>query len=99
HFIDIKKGIQEMKRVLKDDGTLLIMVPNAKFIYWKVNRMKGTEQHDISEALFTLEEWQKQFEAEGLKVLKVDFDDWFLHEPISFKPFSVGTLVRGSKRW
>src|SRR3989344_769736 len=98
HFMDIEKGIKEMKRVIKPGGTLLILVPNINFIYWKFQKSKGTEQKDISEALMSLEQWRDKFIKEGLEVIKIDKDDWFSKEPIVFTPFSLPVLLRGIKR-
>jgi SAM-dependent methyltransferase len=76
HFLDINKGLHEMRRVAKDDARFCIMVPNSNFIYWKFLRKLGTEQQDINETLLPLNEWQRVFAANGLKVIKVYRDNW-----------------------
>jgi len=98
HFMDIDKGIKEMKRVIKPGGTLLILVPNINFIYWRFKKRKGTEQKDIREALMSLEQWRNKFMKEGLEVLKIDKDDWFFKEPISFSSFSLAVFLTGVKK-
>lgn len=98
HFMDIEKGIKEMKRVIKPGGTLLILVPNINFLYWKFRSNKGTEQQDISEALMSLGQWRDKFTKEGLEVLKIDKDDWFFREPIAFSPFSLPVLLKAAKK-
>lgn len=98
HFMDIEKGIKEMKRVIKPGGTLLILVPNSKFLYWKIMHMKGTEQQDISEALMSLEQWRDKFTKEGLEVLKIDQDNWFLKEPIIFSPLSISVILKAIRK-
>ncbi len=98
HYLDIEKGIKEMKRVVKKGGTVLIMVPNSQFIYWKIMGMEGTEQTEISENPMTLEEWKNKFTKEGFEVVKIDKDNWFAQEPIAFTPFSTSVILRGLKR-
>ena len=98
HFVDIEKGIKEMKRVVKKDGTVCIVVPNSNFIYWKFRKNKGTEQLDISEALMSLEEWRDKLTNEGLEVVKITKDDWYLKEPIELSPFTLRKFFRAFKK-
>lgn len=76
HFLDPGLGLQEMKRVLKDDGRLMIVVPNVNYFLWKLSGTPGTEQQEINEKLLSLADWSYLFSENGLKIIKVDRDDW-----------------------
>lgn len=98
HYLNIDKGIGEMKRVAKKGGTICIVVPNINFIYWKFRANKGTEQTDISETLMSLEGWKDRFVKQGLEVVKITQDDWYLKEPIDIYPFSLRKTARAFKK-
>ncbi|HKW13467.1 MAG TPA: class I SAM-dependent methyltransferase, partial [Candidatus Krumholzibacteria bacterium] len=76
HFLDMGKGLEEMKRVAKPGGRFCIMVPNQDFIAWKLSAHKGTAQQDINEHLLPLSEWRRLFEQHGLRVRRVLPDRW-----------------------
>ena len=76
HFLDMGKGLEEMKRVAKPAARFCIMVPNQDFIGWKVLGHQGTAQQDINEHLLPLKAWQQLFEQHGLVVLRVVPDRW-----------------------
>lgn len=98
HFMDIEKGIKEMRRVVKKNGTLCIVIPNINFLYWKFKKNKGTEQMDISETLMSLEQWRDKFTKEGLEVLKIDQDNWYFKEPLDLSPLSLRKILRAGKK-
>src|SRR5262245_5323046 len=76
HFLDMGKGLDEMKRVAKPDARFCIMVPNQAFIGWKVLGHQGTAQQDINENLQSLAAWRALFAEHGLEVLRVVPDRW-----------------------
>lgn len=76
HFLDMGKGLEEMKRVAKAAARFCIMVPNQDFIGWKVLGHHGTAQQDINEHLLPLKAWRQLFERHGLVVLRVVPDRW-----------------------
>ena len=76
HFLDMGRGLEEMKRVAKPSGRFCIMVPNQNFIGWKVMGHQGTAQQDINEHLLPLSAWRRLFEQHGLRVKKVVPDRW-----------------------
>lgn len=78
HFLDIFKGIREMKRVGKNSALFCIAVPNSNFLYWKLKSKKGTDQRNINENLYSLEEWKELFNREGFKILEIYKDKWFI---------------------
>jgi len=78
HFLDMSKGLQEMKRVAKDDARFCIVVPNSKFIYWKFTSGAGTNQQDINETLMTDKQWRELFVKNDFEVISVHQDKWFM---------------------
>ena len=76
HFLDMGRGLEEMKRVAKPDARFCIMVPNEDFIGWKVLGQQGTAQQDINEHLLPLAAWRSLFEQHGFAVLRVVPDRW-----------------------
>ena len=77
HFLNMEKGLQEMKRVARDDARFCIVVPNSEYFFWKLKGKKGTEQQDINEHLMPLAEWKKIFEKAGFRILNIYQDRWF----------------------
>ncbi|MFC1576410.1 class I SAM-dependent methyltransferase [Candidatus Omnitrophota bacterium] len=78
HFLDINKSLKAMKRVSKKDAKFIIMVPNINNYFWKKSGKRGTEQKDINEHLFSLQEWKKIFINNDFKILRVYQDKWFM---------------------
>ncbi len=80
HFLDIPKGLAEMKRVALPEAGLCIVVPNKNFLLWKIKRDAGTSQQDISETLLSLADWQQMIEAAGFEVVSVHHDSYHAHK-------------------
>jgi ubiquinone/menaquinone biosynthesis C-methylase UbiE len=78
HFIDMSKGLKEIRRVARDDARFCIIVPNSKFIYWRFTKDTGTEQQDINETLMTDKQWRELFDKNGFEVLSIHQDKWFM---------------------
>lgn len=92
HFLDMPKALQEIKRVSKKDATILIVVPNIDYFFWKINDNPGTEQKDINENLLSLKEWKEIFYQAGFKILDIYQDKWFMrciHPFSSFNPYKI----------
>ena len=75
HFLDMDKALQEMRRVLKDNGKLLIYVPNLYFLgdiiwVWVTGKVFTREKQPIERA-DTIRGWQQLIESDGFKVIKV----------------------------
>lgn len=95
HFLDIRNGIREMVRVGKDEAMYCIVVPNVNFLFWKIRGFKGTEQQNISEKLLALEQWKNILAKEGLLVLKVYQDRWFMDKVSIFSSINpLGIIWR-----
>jgi len=78
HFLDMKEGIKEMKRVAKDNALLCIMVPNSNYFRWKKSDKPGTAQQEINENLLSLEQWKTFFIEEGFEIQRIHQDRWFV---------------------
>jgi len=78
HFLDMNKGLQEMRRVAKEDAVFCIMVPNSNYIFWKISGKFGTGQRDINENLLSLKEWKNIFDNEEFEILKIYQDRWLM---------------------
>lgn len=68
HFIDPAAALDEMVRVLRDDGVLVILVPNIDFLTRKLGIFTGTYQVDVKEEARSLGDWDKLFQASGVVV-------------------------------
>jgi SAM-dependent methyltransferase len=76
HFLDMGKGLEELRRVARPGATLCVMVPNRDFLGWKLGQDAGTAQQDINEHLLTLDEWRALFSSYGLRETRVVADPW-----------------------
>jgi polysaccharide pyruvyl transferase CsaB len=75
HFLDLNKGLQEIRRVLKDEGSVCIVVPNENFIGWQNKSQKGTAQQEINENLDSLDGWEEVLKNNGFEILNVFQDN------------------------
>lgn len=69
HFLNKRMALQEMVRVTKKGGRILILVPNADFLTRKLGLYFGTNQANIKEDVLSLESWQELIESVGLTVV------------------------------
>ena len=72
HFSSPHRGLEEINRVTKRGGQVLLVVPNS---YWLLNKFrlyKGTEQPQ--EMLATIGEWARLFRKHRLTVQKIGKD-------------------------
>jgi len=94
HFWDMNKGLQEMKRVAKEDAIFCIMVPNFDYIFWKISGKFGTEQQNINENLLSLRQWKNIFNKEGFEILKIYQDKWIMKETNIFSSANPIKIVK-----
>lgn len=91
HYLDPRRGVREMARVLAPDGTCLVMVPNSFYSgdIWRVVRTGfGPDHHQEPQRFAAREEWRALLEAGGLRVgrvLRYDKFKWWK----SFLPFNL----------
>src|SRR5206468_9659462 len=95
HFLDMGKGLEEMKRVAKPAARFCIMVPNRDFIGWKILGHQGTAQQDINEHLLSLAAWRRLFQQHGLEVERIAPDRWHARRWRSAPGGGVARLVTG----
>lgn len=76
HFLDMRQGLREMRRVARPGARFCIMVPNRDFLAWRVGARIGTAQQDINENLQTLAEWRALFGQNGFREVRVLADRW-----------------------
>lgn len=72
HFSSIQEGLDEINRVTRRGGQVLLVVPNS---YWLLNKLrlyKGTEQP--REMLATMGEWARLFHNHRLTVQQIGKD-------------------------
>jgi ubiquinone/menaquinone biosynthesis C-methylase UbiE len=96
HFLDMSKGLQEMKRVAKNGARFCIVVPNSKFIYWKLSKNAGTDQQDINETLMTNHQWQELFVQIGFAIAAVYQDKWFMKKIKIFQSANPLKIVKNT---
>ena len=80
HFLDIPKGLAEMKRVTRPDARLCVVVPNQDFLLWKIKGVPGTAQQDINETLLSLAGWRRMIEEAGFEILSTHHDSYHAHK-------------------
>ena len=87
HFLDQPGALREMVRVAKPDAQLLILVPNAGFLTYRLRLYGGTQQQAVRETIRSLEEWQQLFGDAGLEItdrwkdLHVLSHSWIVRPP------------------
>jgi ubiquinone/menaquinone biosynthesis C-methylase UbiE len=68
HFLDQPGALKEMVRVSKPDAKVLLLVPNAGFLTYRLGLYGGTHQQSVHETIRTLDEWRDMFNKAGLEV-------------------------------
>ncbi|HEX7080739.1 MAG TPA: class I SAM-dependent methyltransferase [Gammaproteobacteria bacterium] len=68
HFLDERRALLEMCRVARQDGQILLLVPNAGFLTRRLGLYQGTEQTVVKEDVKSLVEWEELFSSVGLRV-------------------------------
>ena len=92
HFLDQPGALREMARVTRDDGRLLILVPNAGFLTYRLGWYRGTQQQAVRETIRSLDDWKKMFASAGLDVMERWKDlhvldrSWILRPPVYLVP-------------
>ena len=75
HYLHPDKGLQEIRRVLSDDGVAALALPNSYYlvdIVWQVWRTgHPPDNKQELERFATVREWEAFLESGGLRVLKV----------------------------
>lgn len=84
HHPDMLQALRECLRVLKQDGQVILRVPNSRFWVYRIlsflGMEPGTNQQDMIEQLLSMDEWKALCEQVGLEVISTQIDDWFLKQ-------------------
>jgi ubiquinone/menaquinone biosynthesis C-methylase UbiE len=72
HFSSLERGLEEINRVTRRGGQVLLVVPNSYWLLNKLHLYKGTEQPQ--EVLATMGEWARLFNKHRLAVQKIGKD-------------------------
>lgn len=72
HFSSPAKGLEEIKRITKKGGQILLVVPNSYWVLNKVKLYRGTEQPQ--EMLATMGEWARFIQKHNLDIKEIGKD-------------------------
>ena len=76
-MLDRDKVLQEIKRVLKNEGTICLLVRNSNSWKWKfIKKPLGLINKQGHQDAMSLEEWIALLERNGLKVTNTYCDQW-----------------------
>lgn len=89
HFVDKPAALAQMRRVAKADARFLILVPNAGFLTRRLGLYGGTQQVSAKEDVYELAEWNRLFEAAGLRVI----ERWRDLHPLSWSWIARGSVL------
>ncbi len=77
HFLDGDRALAEMRRVLKVDGRICIMVPNSRTLKWQIEgELLGIHDKDSNERAATLEHWRETFLRNRFVIDHIHRDEW-----------------------
>lgn len=99
HFLDQPAALREMVRVAKPDAKILLLVPNAGFLTYRLRLYGGTHQQAARETIRSLEDWYGLFTTAGLEVverwkdLHVLSPDWILRRPWPLVPLRLAQAL------
>ncbi len=86
HFLDQPAAMREMVRVVRPGGWVLVLVPNAGFLTYRLGLYRGTQQQAIRETIRPLAEWRTMLSEAGLQVIDRWKDLHILERSWIFRP-------------
>lgn len=76
-MLDRDKVLQEIRRVLTDDGTMCLLVRNSNSWKWKfIKKPLGLVNNQGHQDAMSLEQWIELLEKNGLKAISIYCDQW-----------------------
>lgn len=76
-MLDRDKVLQELKRVLKNNGTICLLVRNSNSWKWRfIKKPLGLVNKQGNQDAMSLEQWTGLLEKNGLKVINTYCDQW-----------------------
>jgi ubiquinone/menaquinone biosynthesis C-methylase UbiE len=87
HFENPDRGIEEVSRIMKDEGLLRVSVPNSRFWPETLGLYRGTGQ--ILELSLSIEEWKRRMNDNGFRILSVKRD----FGPPLFKNYKFSGII------
>lgn len=74
HYLDPEKGVREIARVMSNDGTAVIMLPNS-YAYGEIIKAlftgRSSDEWQAVERHATVNQWKEMLEKNGLKVARI----------------------------
>ena len=81
HFLQPDHALDEMRRVLKPQGRVCIMVPNSRTLKWQLEaRVLRIHDEDSNEKASTLKSWRRVFLAKQFAIECIYPDEWPAYE-------------------
>lgn len=80
HFLNMDRGLGEMRRVASGKATFCFLVPNARSVLWKILSTFNLIEENSNENALSLAEWTELFLANGLRPIDIHRDRWYLRK-------------------
>ncbi|MEE9167064.1 MAG: methyltransferase domain-containing protein [Candidatus Neomarinimicrobiota bacterium] len=83
HFVDMEKGLREIRRVAGENARFCFMIPNSDSLLWRISSFLGTLNDDSNENGCSLKSWSKLFSDNGFEIIVVHRDRWYIRKILS----------------
>lgn len=96
HFVDMERGLREMRRVARKDARFCIMVPNSRSLVFRVFTALNSIDEKSNENAQPLEAWTRLLTGAGFEILTVTRDRWWTRKVLLFLSLEKVGFI---KRW